>query len=85
MEKGENAGRPSALGLGLLILAGHAIHVGGRAADVRDDAGEAFRAVADGFDLLQDRGFRAALDDAPLVFGNRAEGAAAETSAHDGD
>ena len=34
---------------------------------------------------MQDRFFRAALDDAPFVLGDRAEGAAAEAAAHDVD
>jgi hypothetical protein len=37
------------------------------------------------FDLVQDRGFRAALDDAAFVLGDGAEGAAAEAAAHDVD
>ena len=68
-----------------LVLAGQAVHVGGRAAQVGDDAGEARRLVADFLDLAQDRRLRAALDDAAFVLGDRAEGAAAEAAAHDVD
>ena len=82
-DAGKDAGRPPARRLDLRVLAGHAIHVGGRPADVGDDAGEARRLVADGLDLAQDRAFRAVLDDAALVLGDRAEGAAAEAAAHD--
>ena len=77
-------GRP-ARRLDLRVLAGHAVHVGGRPAEVGDDAGEARRLVADALDLAQDRVLRAALDDAALVLGDRAEGAAAEAAAHDVD
>ncbi|OPZ04010.1 MAG: hypothetical protein BWZ09_02087 [Alphaproteobacteria bacterium ADurb.BinA305] len=71
--------------LDFLRLAGHAVHVRGGPAEVRDHAGEAGRAVADLLDLAQDGFLRAALDDAPLVLGDRAEGAAAEAAAHDVD
>ena len=37
-------------------LAGHPVHVGGRAAEVGDGAGEARRLVADFLDLVEDRG-----------------------------
>ncbi len=82
---GEDAGRLAAQRFRLLVLAGHAPHVGGRAADVGDDAGEAFGLVADLADLLDDRLLRPRLDHPPLVLGDRAEGTAAETAAHDGD
>ena len=42
-------------GLDLGALAGQPVHVGGRAADVGDDAGEARGLVADALDLAQDR------------------------------
>ena len=43
------------------------------------------RAVAQLLDLPQDGGLGTALDDAALVLGDGAEGAAAEAAAHDGD
>ena len=43
------------------------------------------RLVAHPLDLAQHRGLGSVLDDAPLVFGDRAEGAAAEAAAHDRD
>jgi hypothetical protein len=76
----EDAGQAPARGLDLRVLAGHAVHVGGGAAQVGDGAGEAGRAVADLLDLLEDGGFRAALDDAPLVLGDGAEGAPRQSS-----
>ncbi len=83
-------GRPDAGGAatGLLspgALAAQLVHVGGGAAEIRDDAGEARHLVADLFDLFDDRLFRAALDDAPLVLGDGAEGAAAKAATHDVD
>ena len=71
--------------LDLRVLAAQAVHVGGRAAQVGDVAGEARRLVADFLDLFQDRFFRTALDDAAFVLGDGAEGTAAETAAHDVD
>src|SRR5262249_42014365 len=47
-------------------------------------AGEIRRFVADMLDLADDGIFRSVLDDAPLVLGDRAEGAAAKTTALDG-
>ncbi len=83
-------GRPDAGGaaaglLGLGALAAELVHVGGGAAQIRDDTGKARHLVADLFDFFQDRLFRAALDDAPLVLGDGAEGAATEAAAHDVD
>jgi hypothetical protein len=80
-----DAGQAPAGLLDLRVLALQAVHVGGRSAEVGDDAGEAGRPVADGLDLVEDRFLRAALDDAALVLGDRAEGAAAEAAAHDVD
>ncbi len=83
-------GRPDAGGAptGLLCLgalAAELVHVGGGAAQIRDDTGKARHLVADLFDFFQDRLFRAALDDAPFVLGDGAEGAAAEAATHDVD
>src|SRR5262249_50073869 len=69
--------------LDLAALAGHAVHVGGGAAEVADDAGEAGRDVAAALDLGQNRPPAVARDDAPRGLGDRAEAAAAETAAHD--
>src|SRR6185312_16570973 len=80
---GEDAGRPPTYRLDLLVLAGEPIHVRRRSAEIRDGPGEARHLVADLLDLAQDRVLRAALDDASLMLGDRAEGAAAETAAHD--
>src|SRR4030067_3440428 len=65
----------------LAALAGEAIHVGGRATQIRDHAGESGHTVAHCFDLADHRILGAALDDAALVFGNGTEGAAAEATA----
>ena len=62
----------------------HLVHVGGGATDVADDALE----VGVGSqlsDLVQDRGFAAALDDAALVHRDRAKRAAAKTTTLDSD
>ncbi len=70
-------------GLDLGAAAAQAVHVGRGAAQVGDGAGEPLDLVADVLDLLDDRVFAAALDDAALVLGDRAERAAAEAAAHD--
>ena len=51
----------------------------------RHHAGEAGHAVADRLDLADHGVLGAALDDAPLVFGDRTERAAAEATTHDVD
>ncbi len=79
----EHAARPAAGGLDLLALAGEAVHVRRRAAEIRDDAREARHRVPYLLDFLQDRLFRAALDDPALVLGDGTERAAAEAAAHD--
>ena len=66
-------------------LAAQPVHVGRGAAQVADDAGEALHLVAHGLDFAHDGVFGAALDDAALVLGDGAEGAAAEAAAHDVD
>src|SRR5262249_130081 len=76
---------PAAGALDLTALAREAVHVGGRAAEIGDDAGEAGHGVAHRLDLAQHGALRAALDDAALVLGDRAEGAAAEAAALNGD
>ena len=80
-----HARQPPAVLLDRLALAHHAVHVGRRPAEVGDVALEVGRLVADLLDLVNDRRVRAALDDAALVLGDRAEGAAAEAAAHDVD
>ena len=49
------------------------IHVRGWAAKVGDHTGEAWHRVANRFDLIDDRIFRAALNNTAFVLGNRAE------------
>ncbi len=66
-------------------LAAQHIHVRGWAAEIGDYASKARYRVANGFDLIDDRILRAALDNTAFVFGNGAEGAAAEAAAHDVD
>src|SRR3569623_123958 len=78
-----DAGRTATRRFDLDALAALPVHVGGGAADVRDHAGETGHGVADALDLADDGIFGAALDDAALVLGDRAERAAAETAAHD--
>ena len=80
-----HARQPPAVLLDRLALARHAVHVGGGSAEVGDVALEVGRLVADLLDLVNDRFVRTALDDAALVLGDRAEGAAAEAAAHDVD
>src|ERR1019366_10066840 len=53
-DAGIDAGEPPAGRLDLRILARHAVHVGGRSADVGNDTGEAGRLVAYLLDLVQD-------------------------------
>ncbi|ACY33104.1 hypothetical protein CtCNB1_2358 [Comamonas thiooxydans] len=67
----------------LRALAAQAVHIGRGPAQVGDRAGKALDLVADLFELLDDGVFGTALDDAALVLGDGAEGAAAETAAHD--
>ena len=81
---GKHAGRPPARRLDLRVLARHPVHVGGRPADVGDDAGEARRSCRGCVSISRRiEPSRAVLDDAALVLGDRAEGAAAEAAAHD--
>src|SRR5256886_14835738 len=80
-----HARRPAAGALDLAALAGEPVHVGGRSAEIGNDAGEARHLVAHRLDLAQHGIFRAALDDAALVLGDGAEGAAAEAAALDRD
>ncbi len=82
-DAGIHARRPATCRLDRRRLARESIHVGSRAAEVGDHAGEARHRVAHGLDLVDDRFFRAALDDAALVLGDRAERAAAEAAALD--
>ncbi len=84
-DAGKDARQAAAGGLDLRVLACQAIHVGGRPAEIGNDAGETGGLVADFLDLVQDRLLGAALDDAPFVLGDRAEGAAAKAAAHDVD
>ena len=78
-----DAGRLAAGGLDLGTLACQSIHIGSRPTKIGDGPGKARHLVADLFDLVDDRLVGAALDDAPLMLGDRTEGAAAETAAHD--
>src|SRR3569833_3064083 len=80
---GIDAGQPPARGLDLDALAAQTVHVRRGAADIGDHAGEAGHGVANALDLANDRVFRAALDDAALMLGDGAEGAAAKAAAHD--
>ena len=80
-----NAGRLAAGRFNLLILAGQPVHIGGRPAQIGNMAGKIGRSIADRFDFADDRIFRTALDYSAFMFGDRTEGAAAETAAHDVD
>src|SRR5262249_22149928 len=71
--------------LDLAALAGEAVHVGGRPAEIRYDTGESRHGVAHRLDLAHHGILRAALDDATLVLGDRAERAATEAAALDRD
>lgn len=68
-----DAGEPAAGLLGARRGAAQHVHVGGRPAEIGDNAGKAGHAVANGLDLVDDRLLRTALDNAPLVLGDRAE------------
>ena len=71
--------------LGSWRFAAQHIHVGGGSAEIGDHAGKARHRVANGFDLIDDRILRTALDNASFVLGDRAERTAAEAAAHDVD
>src|SRR5471032_1344769 len=79
----EHARWLAARGFDFRGLAGDAVHVRGRAAEVGNDAGEAWDLVADLFDFANDRLFGTVLDDPAFVLGDRAEGAATEAATHD--
>ena len=87
VEVGADAGvdttRLAAGGLDLRALAADAVHVGGGAAQIADDAGEALDLVADVFHLADHAVLAAALDDAAFVLGDGAERAATKTATHD--
>ncbi len=61
-----------------------AVHVRRGTAQVGNNSGESLHVVADGLDLADDGIFGAALDDSAFMFGDRTEGAAAETAALNG-
>ncbi len=82
-DAGEHARWLAARGFDFRALAGDAVHVRGRAAEVGNHPGKARHLVADLFDLANDRLFGAVLDDPSLVLGDRAEGAAAKAATHD--
>src|SRR4030095_3637030 len=84
-DAGEDARRAPACRLDLARLAGEAIHVRRRPGAGGGHDPEDRRRVAHGLAFLDDRLFRAALDDAALVLGDRAERAAAEAAALDRD
>ena len=79
----EHARRLAARGFDFRALAGDAVHVRGRAAEVGNHPGKARHLVADLFDLANDRLFGTVLDDPPFVLGDGAERTAAEATAHD--
>ena len=81
-----DTGRTAAGALDLAALAGQAVHVGGRAAQIGDHAGKARHLCRGSSPISRSTEcFRAALDDAALMLGDRAEGAAAEAAALDRD
>ena len=82
-DTGEHARRLAAVLLDLRVLAGDAVHVGGRPTEVGDHTGEARHLVAHFLDLTDDRLVRTVLDDATFVLGDRAEGTATKAAAHD--
>ena len=71
--------------LDLGALAPNAIHVGGRSAQIGNDASKSRYLVAYLLDFTDDGVLASALDDAPLVLGNRAECASSKTATHDVD
>ena len=82
-DAGEHAAWPATGGFNFFRIAGEAIHIRGRAAQVGDNAGEAWHRVANLLDFLEDRFLGAALDDSPLMLGDGAERTAAKTAPHD--
>ena len=77
---GEDAGLAPAFRAQVLVAAVHAVHVGGRGAQVGDVAVE-LRHRGEPADLLEDGFLAARLDEFALVGGDRAEVAAAEAAA----
>ena len=78
-----HARRQAAGRLDFRRLAGHAPHVGRGPAQVRNHTRESRGLVPDGLDFPDDGALAAALDDASLVLGDGAEGAAPEAPPHD--
>ena len=78
-----DAGQAAAGRFNFGVFARQAIHIGRGAAKVRNLSGKAVGLVADVAYLFQNRLLRPALDNPSLVLGNRTEGAAAKTAAHD--
>ena len=80
-DAGVDATRLAAGGFDLRVFAGQPVHVGGRPAEVGNDAGKTGHTVADFLDFADDGFLRTVLDDAPFVLGDGAEGAAAKAAA----
>src|SRR5580704_19713464 len=76
-----NAGRAATGAFDLAALAGQPVHVGSRSSEIGNHASETRHVVTNLFDLTEHGSFRATLDDAALVLGDRAEGAAAKAPA----
>src|SRR5689334_4846957 len=76
-----HAGQTTARALGTFILAGHLVHVGRGPAALRAYSREA-RRPRELANLAKHARLASPLDDSPLVLGDAAEGAAAETPPH---
>ena len=61
------------------------IHVGSWPTEIGNHARKTWNGVADRFDLIDDRIFRTALNNAPFVLGDRTERAAAKAATHNVD
>ena len=61
------------------------IHVGSRPTEIGNHARKTWNSVADRFDLINNRIFGTALNNAPFVLGNRTERAAAKAATHNVD
>src|SRR5471030_192683 len=80
----EHARWLAARGFDFRGLAGDAVHVRGRAAEVGNDAGRSEEHTSELQSLANDRLFGTVLDDPPFVLGDGAERTAAEATSHEG-
>src|SRR5699024_8780992 len=80
-----NAGQTTAGLFSAWRFAAQHIHVGSWPTEIGNYARKTWNGVADRFDLINDRIFGTALNNAPFVLGDRTERAAAKAAAHNVD